>query len=132
MIRPTRFTIPSPARIASFASLVAGLAAALLAAPAFARGDIGQGKELATRKYACASCHGANFASPIDPSYPKLAGQHADYLRQALVAYQKGDHPTFGRGNAVMAAQAKPLSAREIEDIAAYLSSLPASVVLQR
>jgi cytochrome c553 len=26
----------------------------------------------------CVSCHGSNFASPIDPSYPKLAGHHAD------------------------------------------------------
>ena len=31
-------------------------------------------------KGACASCHGANFTKPIDPAYPKLAGQHADYL----------------------------------------------------
>ena len=28
----------------------------------------------------CASCHGANFGAPIDPSYPKIGGQHADYL----------------------------------------------------
>src|SRR5438270_5386372 len=28
----------------------------------------------------CASCHGANFNTAIDPSYPKLAGQYADYL----------------------------------------------------
>jgi cytochrome c553 len=100
--------------------------------PAVARGNADNGHELVTKKYACASCHGANFASPIDPGYPKLAGQHEDYLRQALVAYQKGNHPTFGRNNAVMAAQAKPLSATEIDDIAAYLSSLPPSVVLRR
>lgn len=97
-----------------------------------AKGRVDDGKELATKKYACASCHGANFATPIDPSYPKLAGQHEDYLRQALIAYQKGEHPTYGRSNAVMSAQAKPLSAKEIEDIAAYLASLPPSVVLRR
>ena len=33
---------------------------------------------------ACASCHGANFSKPIDGAYPKLAGQHADYLFVAL------------------------------------------------
>lgn len=108
------------------------LIALSLSSTAFAAGNVENGKELATKKYACASCHGANFATPIDPSYPKLAGQYADYLRFALVAYQKGDHPTFGRNNAVMAAQAKPLSAKEIEDIAAYLASLPPSVVLKR
>jgi cytochrome c553 len=31
-------------------------------------------------KGACASCHGANYSKPISPAYPKLAGQHADYL----------------------------------------------------
>ena len=62
---------------------------------------------------------------------PKLAGQHQDYLRASLLAYQKGDHPTFGRNNAVMGAQAKPLSAREIDDIAAYLASLPPSLVVK-
>lgn len=113
-------------------------AAALVVVMAFcaggaqARGNVDEGRELATKKYACVSCHGANFATPIDSSYPKLAGQHQDYLRQALLAYQKGEHPTFGRNNAVMGAQAKPLSAKEIDDIAAYLSSLPASLVLKR
>ncbi|HAJ13373.1 MAG TPA: cytochrome c4, partial [Comamonadaceae bacterium] len=38
-------------------------------------------------KGACASCHGANFSKPIDPSYPKLGGQHADYLFVAMKAY---------------------------------------------
>ena len=115
-------------------ALTAGaLSLAMLGAgSAHARGNVDAGKELVTKKYACASCHGANFATPIDPSYPKLAGQHEDYLRQALVAYQKGEHPTYGRSNAVMSAQAKPLSAKEIEDIAAYLASLPPSLVLKR
>lgn len=108
------------------------LSALLMAGASHARGSADAGKELVTKKYACASCHGANFATPIDASYPKLAGQHEDYLRQALIAYQQGDHPTFGRGNAVMAAQAKPLSQREIDDIAAYLSSLPPALVLHR
>ncbi len=113
------------------ASTVA-LAAATCMSNATARGDVDAGKELATKKYACASCHGANFATPIDPTYPKLAGQHQDYLRASLIAYQKGDHPTFGRNNAVMGAQAKPLSSKEIDDIAAYLASLPPSLVLKR
>jgi len=108
------------------------LALGLVATTAQAAGNVERGQELATKKYVCASCHGADFASPIDPSYPKLAGQHRDYLRFALIAYQKGDHPVFGRGNAIMGAQAKPLSQQEIDDIAAYLSSLPPSLVLKR
>ena len=40
------------------------------------------------KKGACVSCHGDNFAKPIDPSYPKVAGQHADYLFVALKSYK--------------------------------------------
>ena len=113
-------------------SLGVAVLVALVAGNAQARGNVDEGRELATKKYACVSCHGANFATPIDPSYPKLAGQHQDYLRFALLAYQKGDHPTFGRNNAVMGSQAKALSAKEIDDISAYLASLPPSLVLKR
>ncbi len=113
------------------AALVA-LAALASAPPASAKGNADNGKELATKKYICASCHGADFKSPIDPTYPKHAGQHYDYLRFTLIAYQRGEHPVFGRTNAVMASQAKPLSATEIDDIAAYLASLPPSLVLKR
>ena len=73
----------------------------------------------------CVSCHGANFASPIDPSYPKLAGQHADYLYAALKAYQVDHNPLVGRSNAIMMGMARPFTHPEIKAIAAYLSSLP-------
>ena len=84
------------------------------------------------QKYNCASCHGADLNSPIDPSYPKLAGQHADYLEHALVAYQRGAKAGNGRGNAIMAGMAKPLTHAEIKDIAAYISSLPGTLVLRK
>ena len=35
---------------------------------------------LKDRMAACVACHGANFSTPLDPAYPRLAGQHADYL----------------------------------------------------
>jgi cytochrome c553 len=73
----------------------------------------------------CASCHGANFSKPIDGSYPKLAGQHPDYLYVALKAYQTDKNSVIGRGNAIMAAQAKPLSHAELKAIANYMASLP-------
>ncbi len=109
---------------------IAVAAAALaLVSSAWAGGDAENGKELVTKKYACASCHGANFNNPIDPSYPKLAGQHADYLAHALLSYKESSNAAIGRKNVVMAAQAAPLSDREIADISAYLESLPASVI---
>jgi cytochrome c553 len=73
----------------------------------------------------CASCHGGNFSAPIDPSYPKLAGQHADYLFVALKAYQTDHNPLMGRNNAIMMGMARPFTHPEIKAIAAYLGSLP-------
>ena len=72
----------------------------------------------------CASCHGSNFSAPIDPSYPKLAGQHADYLYVALKAYQTDHNPLMGRNNAIMMGMARPFTHPEIKAIAAYLGSL--------
>jgi cytochrome c553 len=77
------------------------------------------------KKGACASCHGANFSKPIDGAYPKLAGQHADYLYVALKAYQTAGNPNVGRSNAIMVAQAKPFNHKELKAIAQYLASLP-------
>lgn len=76
-------------------------------------------------KGACMSCHGANFSKPIDPGYPKIAGQHADYLASALRAYATTGNPNIGRGNAIMAAQVKQFKPAELKAMAAYLGSLP-------
>jgi cytochrome c553 len=80
-------------------------------------------------KGACASCHGANFNKPIDPAYPKLAGQHGDYLAVALQAYASdGSNPQVGRANAIMGAQVKPFKRSELKQIADYLATLPGDV----
>lgn len=73
----------------------------------------------------CASCHGPNYSQPIDPSYPKLAGQHADYLYAALKAYQVDKNQVVGRNNAIMMGMARPFTHLEIKAIAQYLGSLP-------
>ncbi|MES2363709.1 MAG: c-type cytochrome [Pseudomonadota bacterium] len=73
----------------------------------------------------CASCHGANFSKPIDPSYPKIAGQHADYLFVALKAYKADpSNPKVGRGNAIMGGMAKQYTNAELKLLAGYLSSI--------
>ena len=77
------------------------------------------------KKGNCASCHGANYSKPIDPSYPKLAGQHADYLYVALKAYQTDKNPHVGRNNAIMAGMARPYTLAELKVLTAYLASLP-------
>lgn len=76
-------------------------------------------------KGACASCHGANYSKPIDASYPKIAGQHADFLYVALKAYKTEGNANVGRSNAIMAGMAKQYSNAELRAIADYLASLP-------
>ncbi len=76
------------------------------------------------QKAACVSCHGANFSKPIDPTYPKIAGQHADYLFVALKAYKTENNPQVGRSNGVMAAIAKQFSNAELKALSGYVGSL--------
>ncbi len=76
-------------------------------------------------KGACISCHGANFAKPIDPSYPKIAGQHSDYLFVALKAYKIEGNAKVGRSNGVMAGISKQYSNAELKAIANYIGGLP-------
>ena len=111
-------------------TLLAALVCATVSFGASAAGNINTGKALA-EKYSCATCHGKDYGSPIDPSYPKLAGQHKDYLEHALTAYKRGDKAN-GRNNAIMAGQVKPLSNQDIKDLAAYFHSLPGTLVTHR
>ena len=89
---------------------------------------------LKDRLAACVACHGANFSAPIDPAYPKLAGQHADYLFAALKSYHTDGNPYIGRANATMRSQVvqeadgkKKLtfSNAELKQVADYLAALP-------
>ena len=96
---------------------------------ATAGGNATIGKEKAA-KFNCASCHGADYKSPIDPSYPKLAGQHAEYLEFALRAYKRTDGMNL-RQHAIMGPLAKQLSNEDMANIAAYLSTLPSDLVLK-
>ena len=68
----------------------------------------------------CAACHGADFNTPVSEDIPRLAGQYEDYLARALADYKSG-----ARKNALMNGQAEGLSAQDIEELAAYISSLP-------
>lgn len=65
----------------------------------------------------CAACHGPDGNSP-SAEFPKLAGQHYDYLVKVLNDYKSGQ-----RKNPIMAPQAANLSRRDIADLAAYFST---------
>jgi cytochrome c553 len=97
--------------------------AALAAAPA----ATGKAAELVA-KGNCTSCHGASFSAPIDPSYPRIAGQHDDYLFVALKSYKAEGNALVGRGNAIMGGVAKQFSNAELKELAAYVGSLPSEL----
>jgi cytochrome c553 len=91
-------------------------------------GRIHVGEQLAKAKgkatgQSCIDCHGADGNAPIDPTYPKLGGQYADYLAHALQQYRSGD-----RQNALMTGQATQLSDQDIADLAAYFGSRPSQL----
>ena len=66
----------------------------------------------------CAGCHGANGISAV-PNYPNLKGQKEQYLIKALRAYREGR-----RTDPVMSPMARPLSDRDIDNLAAHFSRL--------
>ncbi len=75
------------------------------------------------RDYApCATCHGADGRSTVVPQYPKIGGQNAAYLMNALRAYRDGRRQ--GTYAALMAPLAKPLSDTQIANLARYIQSL--------
>ncbi|MCS6944064.1 MAG: cytochrome c [Sutterellaceae bacterium] len=99
-------------------AMVVTLVLALGTAGAACAGDIEAGRKLAEAQ--CAACHGKDGKSPVDPSYPILAGQYPDYLAKALTDYKTG-----ARKNPIMGGIAKPLSKRDIQALAAYYGALP-------
>lgn len=83
-------------------------------------GNVAAGKQKST---VCTACHGADGNKTLDGTYPRLAGQYADYLAKVLHDYKSGK-----RKNAIMAGQAQNLSDKDIADLASYFASLPGDV----
>ena len=90
-----------------------------LLAAAFTTGagavDVEAGKKKATE--VCAACHGADGNSQ-SKDFPRIAGQHADYMRKVLRDYKSG-----ARKDPVMAGFANQLSAQDVENVAAYYAT---------
>jgi cytochrome c553 len=98
-------------------------------APALAKAADGSAHAVAlVTKGACVSCHGDNFSKPIDPTYPKVAGQNSDYLFVALKSYKNEGNATWGRANGIMGGVAKQFSNAELKELASYLGSLPSEL----
>lgn len=99
---------------------VLALTATLMCATvAQADGDPAAGRQ---KFYTCVGCHGIPNYNNAYPAYrvPKLGGQNAEYIANALKEYKSGE-----RSHQTMHAQASSLSDQDIADIAAYLSTAP-------
>jgi len=83
-------------------------------------GDAAAGEAQAA---ACGACHGQDGASPIDPSYPVLAGQNELYTLRQLEMIQSDARPI-----ALMAGQLNGKSRQDLANLAAYYASLPGKV----
>jgi cytochrome c553 len=119
-------TLPqSMTRTARALSASAALLALLSMSPAVSAADRAAGQAKADA--VCAACHGKDGNTPVDPSYPKLAGQYSDFLVRALSDYKSG-----ARKNAIMAGQVQALSKADIENLAAYYAGLPGSLSAKR
>lgn len=97
--------------------ILAAAVAAALATTAHAAGDPAAGKQ---KNFQCQGCHGIpgwKTAFPEVYHVPKLGGQHAAYLVNALKQYKSGE-----RDHTTMRAIAATLSEKDMEDLAAYYS----------
>ena len=110
--------VPASTEPAPAAAAPAAASDTAPATPAPLVGNADTGRTLA---YTCQGCHGVEGYKNAYPSFhvPRIGGQSAEYLVQALTEYKNGDrkHPT-------MQAQSQSFSEQDIADISAYLSSL--------
>lgn len=95
--------------------------AAPAAAPAASKPLVGNPETGRTLTYTCQGCHGIEGYKNAYPNFhvPRIGGQSADYLANALTEYRNGNrkHPT-------MQAQSQSFSDQDIADIAAFLSTV--------
>jgi cytochrome c553 len=80
-----------------------------------------RGGNLETGVPACASCHSPNGVG-IPPNYPRIAGQHSDYLAAQLRAFRTEERTRDP--NNVMHMIASRMSEREIQAVSQFMSGL--------
>ena len=115
-----------------FALITAALMASIGVVNVAQAASVDKGRAI-VEKANCASCHGAGLNAPILPAYPKLAGQYADYLYYSLKAYKVGNsNAQYGRNNAVMGSQVQAYTDADLQDISAYIASLPGNFVVKK
>jgi len=130
----TKRALPALAALAACA--VVGSAVAQSAPPATITGNADAARD---KNSMCIGCHGIpGYKASFPEVYhvPMIAGQNAKYIEAALKEYRRGQSnaaPSANiRKNAIMGAFAVQLSDKDIEDVAAYLSSLPGNLAVRK
>ena len=90
-------------------------------APYAAGQKVYRGGNASTGLPACAACHGPSGAG-LPSQYPRLGGQHADYILAQLKAFRSGERSNDA-GN-VMRTIANKMSDQEMQAVANYVSGL--------
>ncbi len=94
--------------------IILTVAAAFVCGPAQATGDAKAGE---AKSAACLACHGP-MGNSVVPMWPKLAGQHPEYIQKQLVDFKANN-----RVNEQMTPMAMPLSDQDVLDLAAYFAA---------
>ncbi|MEI6415849.1 MAG: c-type cytochrome [Pseudomonadota bacterium] len=71
----------------------------------------------------CTTCHGADGKAPIMPSYPKLAGQNADYSLQQVKDIRDGKRTNGGAAAMMGLVKGQNLSDADAKEIVTWLST---------
>ena len=99
--------------------LIVSIASLATLGAAHAAGDAEAGK---TKAAMCTACHAADGNS-LAPNFPKLAGQHADYVAKQLKEFKGGE-----RTDATMNGMAAALSETDMADLGAYYAAQKGSI----
>ena len=101
------------------ASIVAvfglGLPLGFGSAVTLAEGNAENGQALSIT---CAACHGVDGNSSVNPEWPSLAGQHAEYILRQLQSFKSG-----ARQDPMMSPMVIPLTDQDMADLAAYYAA---------
>lgn len=104
----------------NYLSVTVTLLVSMMVSSAYAAADTkssGDAEAGQVKSASCAACHGADGNS-LNPEWPKLAGQHEDYMVKQLLYFHSGE-----RVNDTMKGMVEGLSEQDAQDLAAYFSS---------
>jgi len=96
---------------------IAVLAVLCVSQAAFAQGEAGSAEAGQAKAATCVACHGLDGNS-VNPEWPSIAGQHAEYIVKQLKAFKSGT-----RTNVLMAPMTATLSDQDMLDLGAYFSA---------